>query len=437
VIKLEKIIIVGAGIGGLVSAGLLAQRGYKVTLLERSPILGGRSHILTKDGFTMPYGAHAILAPKAEHMKSIFKELDIKLNFNKPSISKFKLFSDGKVISSPLGTGALTSPAIQGFVNHFVFLKTFLQMVKAKPNFDTNLSVQDWIRKNIKDSSIAKVMRAYAALTVYDGALDLYSMNAFAEHTNMLYSTSQPLGYAAYEDLLEQLKRSLLKQGGEIHLGCDVKELVIDNGKAVGVVIKDQTIAADAVVLNLPPQALSKLAERTPLSEELNSYVKQTSQYVYVYDVMLSEQIRKDITNLLDLDDSVYINDYSLNVPGSAPKGSQLLTCLKFLTRDEQQNDSHAECSQKSVETILDAVYAGWRNRLVGTRIVNKAMVNGIARYTSNKSLPFVSKYVSSLYFVGDSTAGRGGLGLPAYDSAWAVAGIISKTARNDKAIFV
>jgi phytoene dehydrogenase-like protein len=424
---MKKVIVVGAGLGGLFTAGLLAGRGHQVTLVERSSIVGGRSHVLKKDGFTLSYGAHAILAPKSHLVNSIFKELNINLKYTKPSFSKFKVFSNGKVLSTPLGTGAFTSPAINGLTNHFVFFKKFLQMVKSKPTFDDDVTVEDWINQNIKDASVAKVIKAYVALSVYDGALDCYSMNSFVELTNIEYSNMDAFLYAGYDELLEQMKKQIINSGGAIHLGCKVEEVVIEKGKVIGVKTSDQILYADRVVLNLPPQSLANVIQYGPLIQELESILKQLPQFVYVYDIMLSKSIRKDITNLLDLDEHVYINDYTLNVPSSVTNNGQLLTCLKFLTKQEQLNDQHAEESKISIERILDSVYTGWRNHTVGTRMINRAMVNGIARHKGNKLIPFNSKSVESLYFVGDSTAGRGGLALPAYDSAWAVAEIITK----------
>ncbi|MFE8699741.1 phytoene desaturase family protein [Cytobacillus sp. FJAT-54145] len=418
---MKKVIVVGAGLGGLFTAGLLAGRGYQVTVVERSPILGGRSHVLKKDGFTLSYGAHAILAPKAHPVKSIFKELNINLTYHKASLSKFKLYKENKLISTPLGSGILTSPAIHGMMNHFVFIKKFIQMVKAKPTFDPNVTVEDWINENIKDESIAKVIKAYAALSVYDGALDCYSMNAFVELANCEYSNNEPLAYAAYDELLDKLRTHIIANGGEIQLGCKVEALIIQDGKVVGVETKEQNLYADNVVLNLPPKAIENIVKYDPLIDELSPYFNQRPQFVYVYDLMLSKPLRKDITNILDLEENVYINDYSLNVPSSVTNSGQLLSCLKFLSKQDQQDDCHAEQSKKSVERILDSVYTGWRQHTVGARIINRAMVNGIARHTGNKLLPFESKNVESLYFVGDSTSGRGGLGLPAYESAWQV----------------
>jgi len=46
--KADAILIVGAGIGGMGSAQLLAQMGYKVYLLDSAPGIGGSMHLLDR-----------------------------------------------------------------------------------------------------------------------------------------------------------------------------------------------------------------------------------------------------------------------------------------------------------------------------------------------------------------------------------------------------
>lgn len=86
---MKRVGIVGAGLGGLVTAALLAKRGNQVVVLERSHILGGRSHVISKNGFTMSYGAHAVLAPRQEPMRSNIQELRLPMEYKKASLSKF------------------------------------------------------------------------------------------------------------------------------------------------------------------------------------------------------------------------------------------------------------------------------------------------------------------------------------------------------------
>lgn len=51
-----KAVVVGAGVAGLVTAALLAHRGYEVTVLERDSVPGGRAAQRTWDGFTFDLG---------------------------------------------------------------------------------------------------------------------------------------------------------------------------------------------------------------------------------------------------------------------------------------------------------------------------------------------------------------------------------------------
>ena len=53
-------IVVGAGIGGLASALLLAESGKKVALFEKTARTGGRLGSSARDGFTVDYGVHLI-----------------------------------------------------------------------------------------------------------------------------------------------------------------------------------------------------------------------------------------------------------------------------------------------------------------------------------------------------------------------------------------
>ncbi len=75
------VIIIGSGIGGLVSAALLTKKGYKVAVLEKLPQFGGRFSSVIKDGFHIPTGAvHMIPHGKRGPLGQILlKELQLPL----------------------------------------------------------------------------------------------------------------------------------------------------------------------------------------------------------------------------------------------------------------------------------------------------------------------------------------------------------------------
>ena len=60
----KSVVVVGGGIAGIASAGLLARDGYQVTLLEAHSRLGGRAGLWEKDGFRFDTGPSWYLMPE-------------------------------------------------------------------------------------------------------------------------------------------------------------------------------------------------------------------------------------------------------------------------------------------------------------------------------------------------------------------------------------
>jgi len=94
----KKVVVVGAGLAGLACAYELSQRGFTVTLLERSPQLGGKiaswSIQVGKETFMMEHGFHGFF-PQYYNLKSLVEELNIRNNFR--SLEFYSVvFRDGK-----------------------------------------------------------------------------------------------------------------------------------------------------------------------------------------------------------------------------------------------------------------------------------------------------------------------------------------------------
>ena len=56
-------VVIGSGFGGLAAAIRLGARGYRVTVLERRAVAGGRAEVLRRDGFTFDLGPTIVTAP--------------------------------------------------------------------------------------------------------------------------------------------------------------------------------------------------------------------------------------------------------------------------------------------------------------------------------------------------------------------------------------
>ncbi len=80
----KQVCVVGAGLAGLAAAYELSQRGFAVTLLEKSPNLGGKIASWTiqvgEESFRMEHGFHGFF-PQYYNLKSLVTELAIEENF--------------------------------------------------------------------------------------------------------------------------------------------------------------------------------------------------------------------------------------------------------------------------------------------------------------------------------------------------------------------
>ena len=66
----RRVVIVGAGPGGLAAALLLAKSGVKVTIVEKRARVGGRTSTIEQDGFKFDVGPTFFLYPRV--LREIF-----------------------------------------------------------------------------------------------------------------------------------------------------------------------------------------------------------------------------------------------------------------------------------------------------------------------------------------------------------------------------
>ncbi len=98
--KNKRVIVIGAGLGGMSAAIMLASRGFKVTILEKNAQVGGKLNQLQTKGFSFDLGPSIFTLP--EIFRPIFegdgKKLEDYINLQRVDPQWRNFFEDGVVV---------------------------------------------------------------------------------------------------------------------------------------------------------------------------------------------------------------------------------------------------------------------------------------------------------------------------------------------------
>ncbi|WP_138752446.1 phytoene desaturase family protein [Paenibacillus sinopodophylli] len=274
-----EVAIIGGGLGGMVSALLLARRGIKVTLYERQERLGGRLAFEQDQRYRIDRGPTIVLLP--EMLQSIAKEAGISddeyelircdpmYRFHFQDGSHLTKWSDTDRMSDELDT---VSPNDRGPFRQYMqdmnpvfqegkelFLeKTFLQRRTFFSWRNMRLLAKLRVYRNVRQVAESyfgdkRVIDAFSLQTLYVGGLpssspSLYTFIPYAEHAFGIWYMKG--GYASFADVLE---RALYRENVQIHKGEQgaVRQIMVSNDTVTGLQLEDGSKHAyDSVIYN-------------------------------------------------------------------------------------------------------------------------------------------------------------------------------------------
>ncbi|MBD0337582.1 MAG: C-3',4' desaturase CrtD, partial [Cyanobacteria bacterium Co-bin13] len=303
----KSVVVIGAGIGGLTAATLLARRGYSVKVFDQALVPGGCASTFKRLGFTFDVGATQVagLEPGGIHHQ-IFSELDIPLPEATPCDPACAVYLPGETtpISVWRDPERWQAERQRQFPDSEPFWQLLARLFQPSWQFQARQPVLPprsagdlWrlvqaLRPNtlltvpFTFSTVGQLLRAYGLYedrrlkTFLDMQLKLYSQ-VDADETALLYaatalSVSQaPQGlfhlHGSMQVLSDRMVAALARDGGKLHLRHTVEQIHLEQGRAAGVTVRDQksgktwTEPADHVVANVTVQNLVQLlADQAP-----------------------------------------------------------------------------------------------------------------------------------------------------------------------------
>lgn len=273
-------IIIGAGVGGLGMAALLAADGWSVDVYEQSSQAGGRAGSWSKDGFRFDTGPSWYLMPEVfEHFFNLIGEKRsnyydlIRLN---PAYKVFTESTDSIIIHGDLShdkktferiepgsADALTLYLAQAEETYKLALRYFLYnpftklrsvitipIIRKFPFMLKQLfrPIHRYVQSYVKTQVLQQILEypmVFLGASPYQ-APSLYHLMSYMDFCEGVYF---PKG-GMYK-IVEGLEKVAIKKGARFHYNQPVQRILHSRGKATGIELADGSVAkADLVISN-------------------------------------------------------------------------------------------------------------------------------------------------------------------------------------------
>ncbi|ACZ86752.1 hydroxyneurosporene dehydrogenase [Streptosporangium roseum DSM 43021] len=350
--------MIGGGVGGMVSALLLAGQGHRVRLYEQRSRLGGKLAEHARDGFTFSVGPSLLTLP------GVFADLGLELDLVEPrELCRYR-FADGSALTAyrdPARTAAEVDRLSPGEGRNWLAFHewartcfeasrhTFFAGPLTRPPARARLSdlmavapgrtLDGLARRFFTDPRLLQYAGRYAT---YAGSSPYRAPAALAcipaiEHGQGGWYV--PGGLPRVADALALL---LDKTGVEVALGAEVTDVLADGRRVRGVrLASGQRERADVVIANTDAAALygrllpdrRRLRRIAALGTSSSAFlllagVEGRTEGLAHHSVVFSADYGREFADIFDRrrppeDPTVYIGCSAVDDPSQAPEGAE------------------------------------------------------------------------------------------------------------------
>ena len=373
----KKIIVIGSGFGGLAASLRLKAKGYKVTLVEKHPDLGGRARVFKKDQFIYDGGPTVITAPYLfEELFTLFNKnisdyvkivpLDLwyrfvfndgeSFDYNGDSISMeeqvkkfnpddYKGYKKLVNFTEKIFDKGFTDLSDKPFNNLVFMIKQIPSLLKLK----SYKSVYSLVSSFISNEKLRRVFSMHPLLVGGNpfSTTSIYTLILFLEKKWGIHYSMGGTG-----SVVQALEKLMLEENIRIIKGAEVTEILTENKKVKGIKINNSKIInSDYIICNSdPPNVYNNLIKS---KEDYNFLFKQKMKrmdysmglFVYYfgskkkYDhvahhtIYFGETYEKHLDKIfekkiLSQDISYYLHRPSATDPNMAPNGQDAFYVL-------------------------------------------------------------------------------------------------------------
>lgn len=299
------VIVVGSGIGGLWTAAMLAKAHLRVLVLERHYVVGGFSHTFTRKGFVWDVGVHYVgdLQRKLSNLRRVSDYVtDGRLDWARmDDVYDTLIYPDARY-DLAAGPGPFQDTLAQAFPGERAALAAYVRLVNRSTtaHFVAKMAGQD-AGEEVRAVSRLTTLEVLRGLTNDDRLISVLAgqwanyahtpgESSFLTHAlfvkHYMFGAAYPVGGAGR--IAQAVVPQIEAAGGRVVVNADVRQILVEHGRAIGVRLADGTdvrathVVSNAGALNtvfrlLPadaaPHARAELAPLRPSSSHSCLYV--------------------------------------------------------------------------------------------------------------------------------------------------------------------
>jgi phytoene dehydrogenase-like protein len=267
-------IIIGAGLGGLLAAAQLVQRGKRVVILERLPHCGGRFTAKTFQGtqvstgavHMIPFGSSGVLARMLRRLRipHHFFDADVFASFHvhgkqirsRGLLGLYKVFGPRQFLWFTL-------------IGYFMFLRRL-------PAYQRDLPFDQWLKNHINLSKNRELTAFFQCISRFALSLELSQVSTqevIKTTKNMLRFGAPAIVEGGCGALTGELERYLLEHQADLRLRFDVLQILQADAQVMGVRARNKANSEELCFL--APLVISDIGPRATDSLLLNRQITQ------------------------------------------------------------------------------------------------------------------------------------------------------------------
>lgn len=296
--KNKTIVILGAGISGLVAGYYLSESGNKVILVEKGKVIGGSAAGFKHKDFILDYGPHKLYTELPGIMDEIGKVTPL-LKIKK----KNSIFLKGKYFDFPLQIKQVATRMPMKAINAGLDIISKTIYKRPDDSYENyllnrfgrtmyNLAFRDYAEKvwgtkaNDLDKELAKKRIAVSSIFALIKSIIFKDTKKISAE----YFYYPPQGI---RQLTEKLKERIIKNGGQVITNSQLSKITLNGDKIESVTLKGKKIKTDYFISTIPLDDFAKLIDSPEIIVDSAAKLKYQKLSV-IYFILNKERALKD-----------------------------------------------------------------------------------------------------------------------------------------------